>query len=148
MFYRLTNISFRKFVISNPKPSSWNNVQHIITRGHFMVFTISSHIFYNPNNTCSDGQILAWFVMNKDCNTYLVTLSYSAVFVALRPPNSFIQTLSSHLAVATIESEWNWKSRCSCCPSPTRPNNRDRDWILMGILFRWPTSWEDGAFVP
>lgn len=43
--------------------------------------------------------------MSRNCNPYLVILSYSAVFIALCHPNYFAQILSSHLAAMPIESE-------------------------------------------
>ena len=43
-----------------------------------------------------------------------------------------------------MSCNWNQKSWHSCCLSPPKPITRDRDWIFMGALFRWPVIWENG----
>ena len=42
-------------------------------------------------------------------------------------------------------TNWNWKSRRSCCLSLPKPISRSRDWIFMGALLRWPAIWEDSV---
>ena len=41
---------------------------------------------------------------------------------------------------------WNQKSQHLCCLSLTWPISRDRDWVIMSALFRWPAISQ--GFVP